>query len=143
MTFRPLPNLSSAEASNKYSDEFEVVISSYFNDQLLMKIQPVFETLEVEETIEKRQRTSSIDSQGINALKRSALNKQEAEPKEYNLVLQDNLATISPINNILQLPGNNLLVSSGHSTSSHYTIVKSGPKGLPAPLAVEFYRSLL
>ena len=114
-----------------------MIISSYFNDQLLMKIQPVFETLDEEETIEKRQRTSSIDSQGINAIKRSTLNKQETEPKEYKLDLLDYLATISPINNILQLPGNNLLVSSGHSTSSHYTIVKKGQKGLPAPLAVE------
>jgi len=52
-----------------------------------MKIQPVFETLDEEETIEKRQRTSSIDSQGINAIKRSTANKLETEPKEYKLVL--------------------------------------------------------
>jgi hypothetical protein len=107
-----------------------------------MKIEPVFETFEEEDNVEKRQRTSSIDSQGMNALKRSSLNKQEAEPKEYNLVLLDSLATVSPINNILQLPGNNLLLSSGHSTSSHCTIVKKGSKGLPAPLAVEFYKNL-
>jgi hypothetical protein len=68
---------------------------------MLVKIQPIFETLDEEENIEKRQRTSSIDSQGINAIKRSTLNKQETEPKEYKLVLQDHLATISPINNIL------------------------------------------
>tara|TARA_B110001450_G_C17535647_1_gene446447 strand:- start:186 stop:392 length:207 start_codon:yes stop_codon:yes gene_type:complete len=68
---------------------------------MLVKIQPIFDTLDEEETIEKRQRTSSIDSQGINAIKRSTLNKQETEPKEYKLVLQDHLATISPINNIL------------------------------------------
>jgi hypothetical protein len=68
---------------------------------MLVKIQPIFDALDEEETIEKRQRTSSIDSQGINAIKRSTLNKQETEPKDYKLVLQDHLATISPINNIL------------------------------------------
>ena len=50
MAFRYLTN-GSTESISQYTDEFEVVISSYFNDQQLMRIEPVFEPLEEEDNI--------------------------------------------------------------------------------------------
>lgn len=131
-------------ALNKNSDEFIIFATSYYNDQYLMKLKPVFEPIgeEVEgQNAEKRQRTLSTDS-GNMAKKKGQ--KSQMMPVNYDLEILDSLPTLCPITNVVPLPGDDLLLASGHFSSSQLTIMRgSHQEDIPAPLAINIQQQML